>query len=182
MCVALCCSTLCLSVGFCIVLQHAASKHVEISYTAGLTLVALCCSVLQCVLTQHQQAHRRSNTADLCVLLQCAAWYLRGVAVCYIMSASCCSVLQYVTVYHSVLQCVATHCSQAHRSVYTARLTCVAGMCSVLQCVAVCCSVLQCVAVCCSVCAYPLGCANVYLCVAVHWRVLQCVVGCCSVL
>jgi len=47
-----------------------------------------------------------------------------------------------LTVFCSVLQCVAVRCSV---------LQCVAACCSVLQCVAVCCSVLQCAAVCCSV-------------------------------
>ena len=52
------------------------------------------------------------------------------------------SVLCYVVVCCSVLQCIAVCCSV---------LQCIAVCCSVLQCVAVCCSVLQSVTVCCSV-------------------------------
>ena len=69
------------------------------------------------------------------------------------------TVLQYVAVRCSVLQCVAVRgsnsClvdilkSQLHSHEMNA-LKCVAVRCSALQCVAVCCSVLQCVAVCCS--------------------------------
>jgi len=85
-------------------------------------LVAMCCSVLQCV-------------AVYCSMLQCVA--------------VCCSVLQCVAVCCSVLQCVARQCfcfpllsvSRTNRSL----------SCSVLQCVAVCCSVLQWVAECCGV-------------------------------
>ena len=60
----------------------------------------------------------------------------------------CCSVLQRVAVYCSVLQCVAVSKYDVNRSLSTQ--ICDVMCCSMLQCVAVCCSVLQCVAVRCS--------------------------------
>ena len=98
---------------------------------------------------------RRQTSDMLCVIVAVCCSVLQCVAVCCSSCASCtpasppsdlvhylcnsCSVLQCVAVWCSVLQCVAVRCSA---------LQCVAVHCSVLQCVAVCCSVLQCVAVC----------------------------------
>jgi len=55
----------------------------------------------------------------------------------------CCSVLQYVAVWCSVVQCGAV--------CYSLEVLCGALCCCVFECIAVCCSVLQSVAVCCSV-------------------------------
>ena len=67
--------------------------------------------------------------------------------------AVCCSVLQCVVVYCSVLQFIPVWDPSgiSRRSAFNMH---VAVCCSVLQCFAVCCSVLQCVAVCCSVLQY----------------------------
>jgi len=71
----------------------------------------------------------------------------------YNKGAVCCSLLQYFTLYCSVLQCVAVCCivfpivsSLPKFRVYNR----VAGCCSALLCAAVRCSALQCVAVRCS--------------------------------
>jgi len=79
--------------------------------------VAVCCSVLQCVLQPVPE-----KTRD-----------------------SCCSVLPRVAACCSVLQCVAVRYTARSREDSRLVLQCVAVCCSVLQCVAVCCSVLQCV-------------------------------------
>jgi len=84
-----------------------------------LQCVAVCCSVLQRVDTH------------LNFIRKFACWpafrdsFVLSCLFCLV--ALCCSMVQYVTVKSSVLQCGAV-------------------CCSVLQCVAVCCSVLQCVA------------------------------------
>jgi len=68
----------------------------------------------------------------------------------------------------SALQCVAVYCSVLYQQTRTDGVHTCCNMlqfdtvcCSVLQCVAVCRSVLQCVAVCCSVLQYVLQCAEV---------------------
>jgi len=66
--------------------------------------------------------------------------------------ATCCSVLQCVAVFRSVLMV---------RWLVLAGEGNVAVCCSVLQCVAVCCSVLQCVAECCGVVQCVDGCVVV---------------------
>jgi len=79
----------------------------------------------------------------------------------------CCSVLQCVADYYSVLQCIKVCCSVIFLilyRVYVCMLQSVAVCFSEFQCVAVCCSVLQCVAVCC----------RVLLCAAVSCSVLGC--------
>jgi len=88
-----------------------------ISISMGGQLVAVCCSVLQCVAVFRVAVCRSVSqcVAVCCSVLQCVA--------------VCCSVLQCVTVCCSVLQCVAVCCSA---------LQCVAVCCSVLQCAAVC--------------------------------------------
>jgi len=91
-------------------------------------VVAVCCSVLQCV-------------AVCCSVLQCFGGVRTNPLILgRVLGRSV--LLQCVTVCCSVLQCFAVRCRA---------LQCVAVCCSVLQCVAVCCSVLQCVAMCCSV-------------------------------
>ena len=117
--------------------------------------VAMCCSVLQCVL---QSVAVSIHTYKRCVL-QC-------VALCY-------SLLQCASVYCFVLQRVVVCCSILQSN---------AVCCSVLQCVAVCCSVLQCTAVCCSVLQCVAVCCSVLQCVAVCCRMLQRVAACYSVL
>jgi len=89
--------------------------------------VAVCCSVLHCVV---RQARSRMNESCLFQLARSLLFYIA-------VRIVCCSVLQCVAVCCSVLQCVAVCCSV---------FQCVALCCFVLQCVAVCCSVLQCVA------------------------------------
>jgi len=128
--------------------------------------VAVCCSVLQC-------------TAECCSVLQClmihtphrhlwllairhSRWIcvvrpLSALRVCYSVRAVCCSVLQRVAVFYSVLLYVLhvginDHFRSAILDEYLwcgrwVHSECVAVCCSVLQCVAVYCRVLQCVAV-----------------------------------
>jgi len=93
-----------------------------------LQCVAVCCSVLQCVLiTRWSLAHTSLGS-----------W----------LKAVCCSVLQCVAVCCSVLQCVAVCADHEMKSrAYVIRIV---TRSRVLQCV--CWSVLKCVAVCCSVC------------------------------
>jgi len=100
------------------------------------------------------------------------------------------SVLQYVVVCCSALQCVAgVFPFLVRASSTTSMLQCAAMCCRVLPCVAVCCRVVQsfavrcsmgqCVAVGCSV----LQCAAEYCkCIAMRCGVLQCAAVCCSVL
>ena len=114
--------------------------------------------------------------------------------------------MSYISLYDSVLQCVAalqlyiirqndsavrntlqhaaTYCNtnNAYSIHMMSYIQCVAVCCSVMQCVAVCCSVLQCVAVCCSVLQRIAVCFRVLQCVAVCGSMLQCVTMCCSVL
>ena len=90
-----------------------------------------------------------------------------------------------VSVYYSVLQCIAMSCSaEGFNTIQdnTIQYKCAAVCCSVLQWDAVCCSVLQCVAVGCSVLQWVAVCCSVLQCVAVCCSVLQCVAACCSVL
>jgi len=87
--------------------------------------------------------------------------------------AMCCSVLQCVALWYSVLQCV-TVCCRVLKSV--------AEFCSLLHCVALCCSVLQCVAVCYSVLKGVAVCCRVLLCAGLCYSVLQRVAVCYSVL
>ena len=69
-----------------------------------------------------------------------------------VCSVVCCSVLQCIAVYYSVLQFGAFRCSVMHTCILPS-VACAVDWCSVVQCVAVCCmccmccSVLQCVAV-----------------------------------
>jgi len=133
--------------------------------------VAVCCSVLQCVLPyKHTAASWGSRTqiknSFISILLCVAACH--SVLQCV---ALCCSVLQCVAVCCSVLQCIADflhcllpykhttaswsskkHTQNIHTYLYYSVLQCVAGCRRVLQRVAGCCRVLQCVAVCCSAC------------------------------
>jgi len=77
----------------------------------------------------------------------------------------CCSVLQCVAVYYSVLQCIPVCCSVLQCvAVYYSVLQCITVRRSVFQCVAVYSSVLQCITVCCSVlqCHIMLQCASVW--------------------
>jgi len=84
--------------------------------------------------------------------------------------AVCCSVMPYVAVRCSVLQCIALCYSE---------LQWVAGQCLVLQCVTVCCSVLQWFAVCCS--ATSCVACSVFKCVTFcAWQLHN--LMCCSVL
>jgi len=116
-------------------------------------LVAVCCSVLQCV-------------AICCSVLQC-------VAVCCGETLYLCLVRMRVTT-ESVGGCVGQVCCSVVQcgAVCCSVLQCIAVCCSVLQCVAVCCSALQCIAVCCSV-KYVVGCSSVLQCDAE----CQCCVG-----
>jgi len=88
----------------------------------------------------------------------------------------CCSVLQCVAVYYSVLQCVndvkitsIDTMTWRPPELYRSVLQCVAVCCSVMQCVAVCGSGMQCVAVC----------GSVMQCVAVCGSIMQCVAAVC---
>ena len=154
--------------------MQAARNHVM----SLLQCFAVCCSELQCV----TGVTRRS----LCTVLQCV-----GVAVC-------CSVLkrqmqaarnhmkrvwQRVAVYCSVLQELCT----GLLTVYCSVLQCVAVCCSVLQCLAVSYSVLQCLAAYYSVLQYVVaadagGTQLLDECAAVCCSVLQCDAVCYSVL
>ena len=117
---------------------------------------------------------RNERAQSLALLTRWAACTRRAVP------CACVSVLQYVAVCCSVLQCAAV-CLQ-----------CVAVCCSLLQCAAVC---LRCVAVYCSVLRSVGQLARVELChvhtsvccsmlqyVAVYCSLLQCAAVCCSVL
>ena len=95
----------------------------------ALQCVAVCCSVLQCVV-------KSPNTQNEWPMS--FAWYLEEVYEQPPVRTQRCSVLQCVAVCCRVLQCVAVCCSV---------LQCVAVCCSALQSVAVCFSVLQCIAV-----------------------------------
>jgi len=106
--------------------------------------------------------------------------------------AVCCSVLQWIAMYCSVLQRVAACCSvlQWNIPVILVRLDAllsissqcvVCACCSVLQCFTACCSVLQCVAACLKRVAALLdtACCIALQCIAVHCSVLQvCVCVC----
>ena len=105
--------------------------------------------------------------------------------------AVCCSALQCVAVWYSVLLGVAVCCkccsiflwsSQIASRRRAALLQCAEVCCIALQCVAVCCSVFQCVAVCCSALQGVAVCCSVLQGVAVCCSVLQCVAVCCSAL
>ena len=89
--------------------------------TSVLQCVAVCCSVLQCVVVPVGGNSHVAWVAVFCSVLQCVA--------------VCCRVLQCVVVPVG---------GNSH-------VACVAVCCRVLQCVTVCCRVLQSVAVCCSV-------------------------------
>jgi len=128
------------------------------------------------------------------VVCICAALLLRWAGTYFV----CCSVLQCIVVFDSVLQCVEEDPAHWYAFVLLPRWAgtrCifrgfVAVCCSVLQCVAVCCSVLQCVA------EDPaqwyafaqrcfLDCRVHILCVAVCCTVLhvfECVALCCTLL
>jgi len=115
-------------------------------YVYGRSCVAVCCRVLQCVVT------------GCCSVLQCC--------VC-VWQFMFCSVLQYVAVCCSMLLQGVVTCYKLHSAVYMYGGSCGAVCCSVLQCVVagccsvlqrcvcrwyvMCCSILQSVAVCCSV-------------------------------
>jgi len=81
-----------------------------------------------------------------------------------------CSVLQYVAVCCSVLQCVAAYVAQGGVATAAGSMRAASiefcACCSVLQCVTVCCSVLQCVA-CVAVCCM---CCSVLQCAVAHRR------------
>jgi len=137
----------------------------------ALESVAVCCSVFQMLhfVAECRKVKRRTwwrwrATLEWRPLLQCVA--------------VCCSVLQWVTVSCSGLQCE-TKSDGRHGSDGE---HCLSGddRCSVLQCVAVCCSVLQCVAVCCSVLQCAAVCCSGLQCAAVFCSVLHCVAVCCS--
>jgi len=89
-------------------------------------LLAVCCSVLQCVAV-YMCVHTREGESSLSRnnVLQCVA--------------ACCSVLQCVVSYLRAISALYMYTREGESS-----LSCN----SVLQCIAVCCSVLQCVAVC----------------------------------
>ena len=106
------------------------------------------------------------------------SWFLRILSRCVTftpLECECRSVLQFVAMRYSVLQCVVVCWGVFEnlfvlRNIHTTRMWmwwCVAVCCSMLQCVAVCCSVLQCVAVCCCV-------LHMLQYVAVRYSVLQC--------
>ena len=84
------------------------------------------------------------------VAVCCCMLLLQNVAVCYTENTSmsfrqvwlCCSMLQYVAVWYSMLQCGVVCCRVLQR---------VAACCNMSKCVSVCCSVLQRIAACCSV-------------------------------
>jgi len=96
-----------------------------------LQCVAVCCSVLQCILSLKADVQTYNDVAKI----------FRCVAVC-------CSVLQRVAVCCSVLQCVAVCCSACCLSKLMFRvIITVPRFSGVLQRVVVCCSVLQCFAV-----------------------------------
>jgi len=100
-----------------------------------LQCVAVCCSVLQCHLNGCHTPMSKS-AEKVCPMLQCVA--------------VCCSVLQCVAVCCSVLQCVAV---SPQRLPYSDEQVGKDGACLGLDlvCVAVCCNMLQRVATCCSV-------------------------------
>jgi len=134
-------NTLCVAVWYN-VLQFGAT------YCSLVHHVAVCCSVLQCVVFSavccsawQCDTARRTNMHHLRHVLQCIAMC------CNVLQrfAACCSVMYCVAVCCGVLLCcsVAVCCSVLH-----CVMQCVPE-CSVLQCVA--CSMLQCVAICCGV-------------------------------
>ena len=98
-----------------------------------------------------------------------------------------CSVLQCVSVCHSVLQSVAGCCT-CNYALRRHVMRCGAGCCSVLQCVPVCHSVLQSVAGCCrvqpcvTVCCTKFADDSSALQCVILVGVWQCVAGCCCVL
>ena len=121
-----------------------------------------CCSVLHYIDLLQCLAVR-------CNVLQSGA---RGAPLCNSPVAVCCSVLQYIAVWCSV---VPTWLSLVQLNCFIV-MQCVAVSCSVLQCGALCCSVLQCLAVSCSVLQCLAVCYSVVHCVAVSCSALQCLV------
>jgi len=102
----------------------------------------VCCSVLQCVAASCS-VHAKFNPEAMqifglrCVKKRCSV--LQN-------GAACCSMLQWVAVWHSVLHCVAGSCSViatsnplkdlkrlSFQSMYSCVMQCVAVSCSVLQ-------------------------------------------------
>ena len=162
-----------------------------------LQYVAVCCSTLQCV-------------AVRCSVLQCVAYNIcrytcvfMCIPVKQALFTTCVARDAGVTVWYSMMQCVAVRCSALQRvavcfgmfwyvtvrcsALHSTTYTILLLVLPILQCVAVCCNVLQCVAVCCTVLHTPyfyLYCpsCSVLQCVAVCCNVLQCVAVCCSVL
>jgi len=176
---AVCCSVLQCVAAWCSVLQCVAVC------CSVLQCVAVCCSVLQCVAVCCSVLQWKClqdtlwSSSNLLLCARCVAARQCITTVCRFRYVTVyCSVLQCIAVCCSVLQCVAVKVTlwSSSNSLFYAR--CVASWswtttvcrfryvtvyCGVLQCVAVCCSVLQCVAVCCSVScsthvASPRGC------------------------
>jgi len=107
---------------------------------ATATRVAVCCSVLQCVLQksstiiiQYTKFEQRADFLESVLCTQQACVRLSSLWVSHVLLC--------VAVFCSVLQCFAVFCRvlDSHRPEIFTR---VAVCCSVLQCVAVCCSVL----------------------------------------
>ena len=119
-----------------------------------LQCVAVCCSVLQCVLHAGNHSWRDTYQWVMSFVMQCVA--------------VCCSVFFMKAILHD-----GTHINESCPL-----------RCSVLQCVAVCCSMLQYVAVCSSwrqsFMKRHISMSHVP-CTAVSCRALQCVAVCCSV-
>jgi len=136
-----------------------------------------------------------------CSVLQ--GHYIYVLAELPVTKQACCTVLQRIAVYCSVVQCFAVTeyvCSFGIIIDETNLLQCVAVCCSDiidmffrnsqwrLEYAAVCChvllydAVLQCVAVCCSALQCVAVCCSVLHCVAVFCSVLQCVAVCCSMI
>jgi len=134
-----------------------------------LQCVAVCCSVLQWLVRQRNEACATHECVMLPTLMSHVTWVhcKREKHRCeQCAEVVCCNVLQYAAVYCSVLQSGIVWCSLLqcvdvkhylwHRRSDTTR------KCAVLECAAVCCSVLQCATTC--------------------WSVLECAAVCCSVL
>jgi len=132
-------------------------------------LVAVCCSVLQCIAVCCSVLQFFAGLVrQLCFHMLSHVAYMRQSSVCYIVLqcvAVCCGMFQYVAVLCWACQtAVVSHAESCHIYENVVRkLQCV------LQCVVVCCSALQCVAGCCRVLQY----------VAVHCSALLPLPGCC---
>ena len=116
---------------------------------------AVCCNVLQCVLSKNLRSVLHGLQSVECCSVYCRKSFI--VFCSMLQGLALCSVLQCVAVCCSVLQCVLSKYLR-----------------SVLQCVAEC-RVLQCVAVCCSLCCRKISiqCCSMLHCVALC-SVLQC--------